>query len=219
MKKCLNCNKELSKSQTKYCSNKCQVEYQRKEYIERWKNGQEDGVTGQFGTSHYIRSYLFEKNNNSCELCGWGKVNPFTNTIPLEIHHIDGDYRNNSEKNLQLLCPNCHSLTENIKGANKNGRGEERNKYKPRKNYCIDCGEPIGIDSTRCRSCAAKIRITEKPVSREELKFLIRSLSFVAIGEKYGVSDNAIRKWCINYSLPSKKKDINAYSDEEWALI
>ena len=33
------------------------------------------------------------------------------------------------------------------------------------------------------------------------------------------VSDNAIRKWCIGYELPSKKKDIKKYSDEEWAAL
>ena len=34
--------------------------------------------------------------------------------IPLEIHHIDGDCTNNKMENLQLLCPNCHSLTSNF---------------------------------------------------------------------------------------------------------
>lgn len=32
----------------------------------------------------------------------------------------------------------------------------------------------------------------------------------------YGVTDNAIRKWCISENLPSKKKDIKLYSEEEW---
>jgi hypothetical protein len=36
-----------------------------------------------------------EKSNYKCEKCGWGEINPFTNTLPLEIHHLDGDYRNN----------------------------------------------------------------------------------------------------------------------------
>ena len=35
------------------------------------------------------------------------------------IHHIDGDYKNNNEDNLQLICPNCHSLTETYKSHNK----------------------------------------------------------------------------------------------------
>ena len=67
--------------------------------------------------------------------------------------------------------------------------------------------------------CQAKQRITDKPVTREELKELIRTKPFTKIGEMYGVSDNAIRKWCVRYELPTKKKDINAYSDEEWLNI
>jgi hypothetical protein len=35
----------------------------------------------------------------------------------------------------------------------------------------------------------------------------------------FGVSDNAIRKWCVSNNLPSKKLEINSYSDEDWAMI
>ena len=77
----------------------------------------------------YIRRYLFKKYNNKCSKCGWGEINPFSKTIPLEIEHIDGNYANNLESNLILLCPNCHSLTSTYKGANR-GRGrKERSKY------------------------------------------------------------------------------------------
>ena len=55
--------------------------------------------------------------------------------------------------------------------------------------------------------------------SREELKNLIRYIPFTVIAEKYKVSDKAISKWCIAENLPSRKKDINNYSDEEWNKI
>lgn len=58
-----------------------------------------------------------------------GETNPYSGTIPLEIDHIDGDYTNNSEDNLQLLCPNCHSLTSTYKGANKGQGRKDRKKY------------------------------------------------------------------------------------------
>ena len=79
-------------------------------------------MKGKYGLSNHIRKYLFKKNNNKCELCNWGEINPYTKTIPLEIHHIDGNYTNNFEENLQVLCPNCHSLTSNYKNANNQGR-------------------------------------------------------------------------------------------------
>ena len=38
--------------------------------------------------------------------------------IPLEVHHINGDNTDNRLENLQILCPNCHALTENWRGKN-----------------------------------------------------------------------------------------------------
>ena len=131
MKKyCLNCNKEITnaKKTSKYCCIECQKAYQQKEYIKYWKSGLKDGIRGEYQLSSYIRNYLLNKNNYKCELCGWGETNPYTRTIPLEIHHKDGNYLNNSEDNLQVLCPNCHSLTETIKSHNKSGR-KGRKKY------------------------------------------------------------------------------------------
>lgn len=88
-----------------------------------------------------------------------------------------------------------------------------------KKNYCIDCGTEILSASTRCNKCNHKLqRISERP-TREELKNLIRTKSFLQIGRDYGVSDNAIRKWCMSENLPTKKRKINSYSDEEWELI
>ena len=66
----------------------------------------------------------FKINNNKCCQCGWGKINKTTGRIPLEIDHIDGNFKNNNLINLRLLCPNCHSLTATFKNSNK-GHGRE----------------------------------------------------------------------------------------------
>jgi len=70
-----------------------------------------------------------EKYIDKCAKCGWGEINTYTNKIPLEIEHIDGNYKNNNEENLILLCPNCHSLTSTYKGANRNYGRRQRKKY------------------------------------------------------------------------------------------
>ena len=49
-----------------------------------------------------------------CENCGLGKWQG--QDIPLEIHHINGNNTDNRIENLQLLCPNCHALTDNYRG-------------------------------------------------------------------------------------------------------
>lgn len=125
---CKNCNQEINK-RSKYCSNKCQKEYQYKTYINKWKNSENDGMRGEYQISSYIKTYLFNKYNNKCARCGWGEINRYTKRIPLEIEHIDGNYKNNKEENLILLCPNCHSLTSTYKGANLNKGRKARKKY------------------------------------------------------------------------------------------
>lgn len=221
MKKCLNCEKELNNKQFKYCSNKCQADYQSKQYLENWKAGKEDGLRGQYSISRFIVNYIIKKYDNKCARCGWSEINPFTGNVPLEIEHINGDHTNNNEENLTLLCPNCHSLTPTYKGANKGGGRTGRKKYnQPIKIYCIKCNENLVSEKGNlCRKCSNEIQQTIERPSREELKDLIRRNSFVEIGKKYQVSDNAIRKWCKAINLPYQKTYIKSLSDEEWENI
>jgi len=133
---CIVCGNKTKKFGYKFCSNKCQIEHQYAVYIQKWKNDEVDGVSGEYGTSRYIKKYLFEKFNGKCTRCGWGEKNQYTGNIPLEIEHKDGNSKNNKEENLTLLCPNCHSLTETYKGANRgNGRYNRRERYKDKKSY------------------------------------------------------------------------------------
>ena len=85
-------------------------------------------MRGKGGISNHIRKYIFNKNHNACEKCGWGEVNVMTGNVPLQIHHIDGDCMNNKEENLELLCPNCHSLTENYGNLNTDSKRTYRRK-------------------------------------------------------------------------------------------
>lgn len=122
--KCEFCGKDMYNKQygTRFCSRKCQTQYEQKEYIEKWKKGEIDGVSGKYGVSVIIKRYLFSKYDCKCEKCGWNEVNPTTGRVPLQIHHIDGNCLNNKEENLQLLCPNCHSLTETFGSLNKDSK-------------------------------------------------------------------------------------------------
>ena len=130
---CLNCEKELFNKSRKYCNGVCLNEFRYKNYIEKWKNGEVDGMSGDDQISKYIKKYLLIKYEYKCSEDGWNKVNPFTKKIPLEVEHIDGNNRNNKEENLKLLCPCCHSLTKTYKGANR-GNGRHNRLIRYRKN-------------------------------------------------------------------------------------
>ena len=49
-------------------------------------------------------------------------------------------------------------------------------------------------------------RVVERP-SAEELEAKLRTSSFLTVGRLYGVSDNAIRKWCKAYGMSTKSRD------------
>jgi len=125
---CLNCSKEMDNIR-KYCDINCQVDHQHKQYIKKWKNGDIDGLqnSGMF-VSKYVRRYLWEKYNDKCSKCGWDIPNPITGKPILEIEHIDGNHKNNREENLNLICPNCHSLTPTYKALNY-GKAGNRHVY------------------------------------------------------------------------------------------
>lgn len=133
---------------------------------------------------------------NKCEQCG---ITEWQNKpIIFHLHHKDGNHQNNNIDNLQVLCPNCHSQTETFAGKN-----AQKNKDKRKKN------------KQQIDNIIRKL----PPISRGELKELIRKNSFVSIGKMFNVSDNAIRKWCDKYNLPRKTSIIKNITDKDWECI
>lgn len=87
--------------------------------------------------------------------------------------------------------------------------------------YCKKCNKEI-TEYSKTGLCQECYKITTRKVERpdrETLKNMIRTTPFVQIAKMYDVSDKAIVKWCVAENLPSKKKDINNFSDEDWIKI
>lgn len=153
-----------------------------------------------------------------CSICG---MEPFWQgrELTLILDHINGRNHDDRLENLRWVCPNCNQQLET---TGFRGNKYEEVKRTKKKYYCMDCGKEISSQAERCQDCAIKIRMKvpeENRPTREQLKEEIRSNSFLTLGKKYGVSDNAIRKWCKAYKLPYKKRNIDQYSDEEWNKI
>ena len=127
---CLWCGKTTARMASLHCSHECHAAHQYKTFIEDWKKGKEFGVVGKTSISDHIRRYLKETRGNKCEKCGWCEINSVTGNVPVQIEHVDGNWKNNKEENLLLLCPNCHSLTPTYGGLNK-GNGRKERKYIP----------------------------------------------------------------------------------------
>ena len=70
-------------------------------------------------TERLRREQILMEQDHCCARCGLDKW--LENLIPLELEHKDGNNKNNERSNLELLCSNCHALTDTWRGRNKNG--------------------------------------------------------------------------------------------------
>lgn len=188
-----------------------------------------------------LKERLLYVMGSKCCICGYDKCNS-----ALEFHHLDPNEKdftlgantnisfaraNEEIKKCILVCANCHrEIHEGLvntyglqcyseKRANEVFKQLEDLKTK-KLFYCKNCGKQIWTGSTYCPECAGltRRRVDERP-TREELKEMIRTLPFTTIADNYGITDNAIRKWCDAYNLPRKKTEIKEYTDAEWKNI
>ena len=79
-----------------------------------------DGKFPQYQTLK-LKKRLIDENilEDKCCKCGWNGKRKNSKYTTCELHHKDGNSRNHKLENLQILCPNCHSLTDNFRFTGK----------------------------------------------------------------------------------------------------
>src|SRR5262249_10188386 len=133
-----------------------------------------------------------------CELCSQDE-NWNGTRMSLILDHINGVPDDNRIENLRIVCPNCAATLDTHCGR--------KNKLPERR--CAHCGELFVPSRSEHRYCSRycgvrndesrrgphpETRKVDRP-SYKQLLSDLESMSFVAVGRKYGVSDNAVRKW------------------------
>lgn len=118
---CLVCGIPTRRKESKFCSARHAQQARYAAYIAKWLSGEGHGGSWR-GVSPHVRRWLRETRGDHCAKCGWSEIHPNTGKVPVQVNHIDGDPNNHQAGNLELLCPNCHSLTPTF-GALNRGRG------------------------------------------------------------------------------------------------
>lgn len=133
------------------------------------------------------------------------------------VHHIDEDKSNNDADNLVVFVTQDDHARFHQTGVMVEVEYGVYISPKLTKS-CMQCGIMFECSSSRIvfctQECSKKsMRVVDRP-SKEELVDLLRVNNFTKIGEMFGVSDNSIRKWCKSYGIPSRRKDLKIFLND-----
>lgn len=181
------------------------------------------------------REYLIYESKNTCKSCGLNEWKGIK--IPIEVNHIDGNNTNHLKKNLECLCPNCHSITKNWRGRNKTQKRFKIsnkkileilliNDWNMRKTL-IEVGlTPKGGNYNRCHQIKreyeefgfmiTELKLTPEFTKKEFEVIFNKFETYKEIAEFIGLSLNSIKRRCNEFNL---KKEIKKICPEKKILL
>jgi hypothetical protein len=148
------------------------------------------------------RLYATGLKERACELCGQGEI-WHGKPMALILDHANGVATDNRLENLRIVCPNCAATFETHCGRNApicTARACKRcgREFRPRAARQNYCSRECGVHWDRGPVLRGVAKPERRKVVRPSYAALVaevEQLGFSAVGRKYGVSDNAIRKW------------------------
>ncbi len=146
-----------------------------------------------------------------CELCGQGEQ-WHRRQMSLILDHINGVATDNRLENLRIICPNCAATLDTHCGRKNRIDVEPRacvrcgSKFSPRYATQRYCSQACGVRHDNRRWAYPSLRKVPRP-SYEQLMADVASMSMLAIGRKYGVSDSAVRKWIRWYEREREEEE------------
>ena len=151
-----------------------------------------------------------------CEKCGNEGVWEGEELV-LELHHINGNHYDNRLENLQILCPNCHSQTDNFRDRK---IVENKNEIKPKERTtyiceCQYCGNDFKSDRKNRKFCCRehyneylKKEQEETPMNRENLERKMKKANSITdLANKLNTTRPTVRKYLEKFGLYEKFKE------------
>lgn len=155
-----------------------------------------------------LKRRLYEEGlkQRRCEMCGQGEEWN-GRRMSLILDHINGVRDDNRIENLRIVCPNCNATLDTHCG--RKARIEDRpcercgHLFHPNRPSQTHCSRACGQRHDHRRRVLAGARRVERP-PHDQLRAEVAALGWVGTGRKYGVSDNAIRKWMRAYEAEAQ---------------
>jgi hypothetical protein len=165
---------------------------------------------------HHLKNRLYAEGLKQpvCELCGQGELWN-GRVMGLILDHINGVSDDHRLENLRIVCPNCAATLDTHCARKRRVTRVDQE--------CVRCGKTFRPRDSRQRYCSRECGIrwdrsgVPRPGARKvdrppytQLLREVHAVGYSATGRRYGVTDNAVRKWIRQYEREAESMEARA---------